>query len=101
MRTALCIVVLAACTADAPPPPPAGVTLLSPTEHLTRAALALRGVRPSLAELRAVAEDPAALSAIVDRYLETPELGATIRDLHNEVWLLRHQQVGFTLPPAG
>lgn len=102
MRKVVVVALVSACATE-PPAPPASpeVTLLTPTEHLTRASLALRGVRPSLAELREVTADPTVLGAIVDRYLETPEFGETIRDLHNEVWLLRHQQVGITLPPAG
>lgn len=41
------------CSAGEPPSTTA--TYLMPTEHLARASLALRGIRPSLAELRAVA----------------------------------------------
>ena len=46
--------------------------------------MALRGKRPSEADYAAVAEDPGALPAIVDAYLDSPELGAVIRDLHND-----------------
>lgn len=91
------IVALAACTAEPSPTDP-GAVYLSPTEHLVRASMALRGLRPSLDELRAVDADPDALPAIVDRYLETPELGATIRELHNESLHVRIQQVGYTMP---
>ncbi len=63
--------------------------------------MALRGVRPGLDELRAVAADPAALPRIVDRYLDSPEFGATVRDLHNEVLLLRTQRDDQTPSPAG
>ena len=83
----------AACSTSTPTVPtvPATTTFLSPTAHLVRAAMALRGVRPSMSELAAVAADPNALPGIVDSYLATPEFGATIRDLHNEVLLLRIQ----------
>ena len=53
---------------------------LTPAQHLERIALALRGVRPSVADLKAVDADPSQLPAIVDRYLASPELGATIKD---------------------
>jgi hypothetical protein len=74
---------------------------LTPTEHLVRASMALRGVRPSLDELKAVAKDPGALPQIVDRYLQTPEFGATVRELHNESLLLRIQRTDLTYAPAG
>ena len=99
MRMALVVVTcLAACSTA--PPPPTTVTYLAPTEHLARASLALRGIRPSLAELRAVAADPDKLEALVDRYLASPEFGTTIRDLHNEVLLLHPQLTNFTPPPS-
>ena len=74
------------------------LVFLSPEDHLVRVSMALRGVRPSLAELDAVAADPDALGGIVDEYLETPEFGRTIRDMHNESLLSR---VDFAIPPAG
>jgi hypothetical protein len=98
MRPSLAVVILAACRAAAPPPTPA--TRLTPTEHLARASLALRGVRPSLAELRAVARDPDKLPALVDRYLESPEFGATIRELHNASLWLRPELPALTPPPV-
>jgi hypothetical protein len=99
MRTSLAIVVLiaAGCTT---PAPPTTATYLTPIEHLARASLALRGVRPTLAELRAVAEQPDRVTALVDRYLEAPEFGATIRELHNELLRLHPQLTNFTPPPA-
>jgi len=100
MRTTLVVVICVATACSAAPPPPTTATYLTPTEHLARASLALRGVRPSLAELRAVAADPARLEALVDRYLESPEFGTTIRDLHNEVLLLHPLLTNFTPPPS-
>ena len=73
-------------------------TFLSPTEHLTRASLALRGVRPSVDELRAVAADPDRLTDLVDGYLHTAEFGATVRELHDEALLLRVRDRQYTLP---
>src|SRR5690349_6956592 len=104
MRTVVALGVLAAsaCGDDREhPQPDPNVTFLTPTEHLTRASLALRGVRPSLDDLRAVDADPEALPAIVDRYLSTPEFGATIRELHNESLLLEIEDPAFTPSPAG
>jgi hypothetical protein len=70
---------------------PAGpdVVFVDPVAHLVRASMALRGMRPSLAEIEAVAADPAALEGIIDGYLESPEFGETMRDLHNEALLTR------------
>ncbi|MEZ4383110.1 MAG: hypothetical protein R3A79_17415 [Nannocystaceae bacterium] len=72
--------------------------LLTPTEHLVRVSMALRGKRPSEADYAAVAEDPGALPAIVDAYLDSPELAAAIRDLHNDALL---SIVDFGVTPAG
>jgi hypothetical protein len=100
------LVALSACDDNAPPTPPddtgdGTVVYLTPTQHLTRASLALRGMRPSIEDLRAVDADPDALPAIVDRYLAAPEFGETIRELHNETLLLRTEQPFLTMPAIG
>jgi hypothetical protein len=64
--------------------PKEDVAYLSPTEHLVRASMALRGIRPALDELAAVREDPSVLPAIVDYYLDGAEFGATVREMHAE-----------------
>ena len=53
------------------------------------------------ADIAAVRKDPAALDAIIDAYLDAPELGAVIRDLWNEVLLLRVDARRFILPAVG
>ncbi len=75
--------------------------LLGAEAHLVRVALVLRGARPSDAELAAVRKDPAALDSIVDAYLDAPELGAVVRDLWNEVLLMRVDARRFILPAVG
>lgn len=84
---------------DPPPPPLVEVEYLTPTEHLVRASMVLRGIRPSPDELRQVDADESALPTIVDRYLASPELGATMKDLHNETLWLRTNQPNFTFRP--
>ncbi len=79
---------------DDGPGPVGEVIDLDPVKHLVRASMALRGVRPALAEIERVRADPGALPMIVDGYLDTPEFGETMRDLHNEAVLTR----GFSLP---
>ena len=74
------------------------VELLSPAEHLVRASMALRGVRPSPRELQAVRENPGWLEPIVDYYLSTPEFGMTIREMHAEQLLIG---VDKSIYPAG
>ncbi len=69
------------------PPADAELIYLSPTEHLTRASIALRGMRPARDELEAAAEDANWVEAIVDYYLTTPEIGAVIREMHEEALL--------------
>jgi hypothetical protein len=71
---------------------------LTPTEHLVRISMALRGTRPSRDELEAVQADPAALEGIVDGYLGSANFGETIRDLHNEALLV---QADYFIYPAG
>jgi hypothetical protein len=71
---------------------------LTPTEHLTRASLALRGIRPSIADLTAVNADPTQLPGVIDQYLASPEFGETIKDLHNATLLLRVENPLLTLP---
>ncbi len=107
MRTLrfLAPVLLAACTAstDTPGPDamPSGdptIVYLTPTQHLTRASMALRGLRPSIADLQAVDADPTQLPAMVDRYLSSPQFGETIKELENESLLLRIEQSTLTFP---
>lgn len=109
MRTVLALLLLSACTESSPPTPPdptpdpvsPTAVFLSPTQHLTRASMALRGVRPSVEDLRAVDADPNALPGIVDRYLATPEFAETIRELHNESLLMQLEQPQWTYPAIG
>ncbi|MGH9886955.1 MAG: hypothetical protein ACREBE_15615, partial [bacterium] len=96
MRTAVvALVLVAACD----PPAPPTVTYLTPGEHLARASLALRGTRPSTRELVAVTAHPEQLPHFIDAYLASPDFGATIRDLHNEVLRL-HPQLTNSTPTA-
>ena len=64
-------------------------SLLEPAEQLQRVSMALRGVRPSVADLDALDEDPALLTTLVDDYLDSEEFGRTIRDLHAQTLLIR------------
>lgn len=57
--------------------------------RVARTSLALRGVRPSLAELDAVASDPDTLPELVDGWLDAPGFGETVRELHDEAWGIR------------
>lgn len=98
MRFVAVALAVAACAAEAPPRPTPGVTYLTPTEHLERVSMALRGIRPSLEDLYAVYADPSVLPELVDHYLSSPEFGATIRELHNDALLLR-AEVPYATPP--
>ncbi len=106
----LVLVLAAACGNDVRPPPddpvppdevsPTAVHL-TPPQHLTRVSLALRGIRPSVEDLRAVAGDASVLTSIVDRYLESREFAETIMELHNDTLLMRIEQSQFTFPDIG
>jgi hypothetical protein len=79
------------------------VATLSATDRLIRISMAVRGRRPSEAEMRAVEADPAAIETIVDDYLDDPAFGETIRDLHNEALLVLVDYLVFPagFPPVG
>ncbi len=77
------------------------VVYLPVTAQLARASIALRGVRPSKQELQMVAEDPAQLEPLVEVYLGSAELGATIREMHNEALHVKTQHVNYTPPAFG
>ena len=85
---------LAACSDAGDPQPKSAapapeVQYLTPVEHLARASMALRGMKPAVEELQAVANDPSVLEAIVDGYVNSPAFGKVVRDLHNESLLSR------------
>jgi len=82
---------LVACDGpDAPGPgAPAGIPAMSPTALLTRASLDLRGVRPSLAEIRAVESDPAAVEAQIDAFLYDPRFEERVVEWFADVYLTR------------
>ena len=93
-----------AVTVAAPLPslaPAAELELLTPEAHLMRVAVALRGARPTPAELAAVRADPSAIAGIVDTYLAAPEFGAMVRDVWTEALLLRVDVGRFVLPAVG
>lgn len=78
--------------AEESPPPPVPtpeVERLTPTEHLVRASIALRGFRPTIDEVRRVQEEPGLVPAFVDFWLETPSFGRIVRNLHAETLLTR------------
>ena len=83
MRRWVIAIALAGCATD-PAPTPAEESRAVRT--LSRASLDLRGVRPSLADLRAVQTDPAALDPLVASYLDDPRFGARYAAVMAGVW---------------
>lgn len=73
---------------------------LSSVEHLVRASMAVRGERPSVAEIEAVRADPSVLASIVEGWLSSEAFGETIKDLHAELYLLR-ADTNYQLPVMG
>src|SRR5581483_760175 len=69
-----------------------------PVEHLVRASMALRGVRPSLDDLKAVQADATKLPSLIDGYLTSEAFGDTMWNLHNKALLVRTDTVIF---PSG
>ncbi len=74
------------------------VEYLTPALHLVRISMALRGTRPSLADIEAVEADPDALEGIVDGYLDSPDFGTMVMNLHNEALLV---EPDYAYYPAG
>ncbi|MEQ1505537.1 MAG: DUF1592 domain-containing protein [Myxococcota bacterium] len=85
----------AACGSPTPqtvapvPDPSARYAPLPPVQQLVRVSMALRGLRPSATEVAEVEADPRAIDAIVDRYLDSAEFAASIKDMHAELYLVR------------
>jgi hypothetical protein len=77
------------------------VAYLPATARLARASMVLRGVRPSKQELMIVEAEPEQLPRIIDLYLESAALGATIREMHNEALHVKTQHVNYTPPSFG
>ncbi len=75
------------------PEPTAEPLRLSGVDLAIRTSVALRGVRPSRAELDQVAADPLALDGLVDAWVESPEFIETVKDVHAELFLLRTDAV--------
>ncbi|MBK7825317.1 hypothetical protein [Nannocystis sp.] len=92
-----------ATTADDPTTDgPAPTTVpLSPTDHLVRVSMALRGVRPSADDLADVAADPTLLPMFVDDYLADPRFAETVKDIYAEALLVRAQLNGSMLAYRG
>lgn len=67
---------------------PAPTRPVTDAMRLLRTSMALRGQRPSLEAYADLADDPEALEAWVDRWLDDPAFGLTVRELHDEAWNL-------------
>lgn len=60
--------------------PTADVTL-APEELLVRASLDVRGVRPSVDEMRAVLEDPTMVESVIDEFVDDPRFLDRVKDM--------------------
>ncbi|HHO50240.1 MAG TPA: DUF1585 domain-containing protein [Deltaproteobacteria bacterium] len=74
------------------------IELLSPVEQGIRTSIALRGVRPTPGEIQRILDEPAALPVLIDAWLDEPVFGEIVRDMHDEILLLRGDIA--TPPPA-
>ena len=73
---------------------------LDAVAHANRTSMALRGIRPSINEYEEVRGDGDALGSMVDDWMDSPEFGEMIKDLHAELYLLR-DDIQFQLPVHG
>lgn len=89
------------CATDAPEPAAREVNELSPTRLARRASLDLRGVGPTLAEYRAVLEDPSALDGLVEAWLDDDRFEDRVVSLFSEVYLTRTDRLPFSADALG
>lgn len=71
-------------TADTGDTTDPNIEYLRPVDHLVRISMALRGVRPSIADIEAVEANADVLPELVDSYLEDERFGEVIRDVHDD-----------------
>lgn len=81
------LLLLAACQPESPGPNPE--VTMDPVSALIRSSLDLRGVRPTTAELDAVAAHPESLDETVGTFVDDPRFEARVRDLWSEIYLTR------------
>ncbi|MCB9684594.1 MAG: DUF1549 domain-containing protein [Alphaproteobacteria bacterium] len=72
-------------SSTAPPVEEPPASALTPSELLTRVSLDLRGIRPSIDELRAFDDAPGQYEAVVDAYLHDPHLQRRAIDFYSEI----------------
>lgn len=105
MRVALLPLLMTACGTTGPDGASSAdasseYLLLEPADRAVRVSMAIRGVRPTGAELEQVHADPAVLPELVDLWLEDPAFGATARDMWAELLQLRNDTFN-QLPALG
>ncbi|NCG21706.1 MAG: DUF1592 domain-containing protein [Rhodobacterales bacterium] len=95
MRYSVIILALLACGVDKDASvgirveQPVVTEALSNSDRLLRISMALRGVRPSLQDYQTLEADPTQLEFIVDRWLNDPLFGETLKDMYAEALLIR------------
>lgn len=74
---------------------------LSAEAWVVRASLDLRGVRPSLEEIRSVHRSPASARALIEGFVDDPRFGARVADLWSELYLTRGEEWPVSAQQAG
>ncbi len=87
------ILTLLGCTANVEDPAPASsVPTLDDAALLTRASLDLRGRRPSIVELDALAADPGARDGMIDAMFDLPEFETRVASIYADIYLTRQDE---------
>ncbi|HWB77113.1 MAG TPA: hypothetical protein VG755_19225, partial [Nannocystaceae bacterium] len=89
VRHTILLLALAAAACREPDDDVVGRDALSPAQVLTRASLDLRGRRPSLEELDALADDPTRLDAMMAGFTDDPAFADRIADMFAGAWRTR------------
>lgn len=87
---------ISSCGGSVEPSPSAsegGRILQTDREWLIRTSLALRGLRPSVADMALLDADPSQAAALVDAYLHSPDFLEVVKDLHGDLLLIRNDSV--------
>lgn len=71
------------------PDPAAALEPMAVGRLLTRISLDIRGVRPTIDELRVVRADPASLDAAIDAFLDDPRFERRLVEIFAEIYLTR------------
>lgn len=85
--------------ADPPAPEQDNVQYLDPVQHLIRASVDLRGVRPTIQEIEYIEKHPDKMRDKVRAYMEDPRFHKRVKEVWNRAFLVNRDRPFFPGPP--